>query len=96
MITDLESFYEEHEDEFLRFDRVARKLSNRPDLHAFLLLDKLVPGNSDIVSGAGHDEIYLDTSPDSLLAVATEDELIELHRCGVLYGGEYDSLYMFA
>jgi hypothetical protein len=95
MITDLESFYEEHEDEFLKFNRVTHKLSNRPDLHAFLLLDKLVPGNSDIVSDAGYDEIYLDTSPDSLLAVATEDELIELHRCGVLYSGEYDSLYMF-
>jgi hypothetical protein len=95
MITDLESFYEEHEDEFLKFDRIDHKLSNRPDLHAFLLLDKLVPGNSDIVSSAGHDEIYLDTGVDNLLAAATEDELIELHRCGVLYGGDYDSLYMF-
>jgi hypothetical protein len=94
MITDLENFYDEHEDEFLKFDRVEHKLSNRPDLHAFLLLDKLVPGNSNMVSGAGHDEIYLDVDVDSLLAAATEDELIELQRCGVLYS-EYESLFMF-
>ena len=49
-----------------------------------------------MVSNSEHDEIYLNTSPDSLLAVATEDELIELRRYGVLYSGKYDSLYMFA
>ena len=95
MVTDLHEFYEEHNDEFLKFDRVENKLSLRPDLHAFLLLDKLLPGKDDIVASAEHDEIYLDVDVEKLLEVATEAELIDLHRCGVLVFSEYDSLGMF-
>ena len=91
----LDAFFEEQSEEFLKFDRVEHKLSNRPDLHAFLLLDKLSGGNSDIVASADRDAIYLDIDVGKLLEVATEGDLIELHRCGVLYGDEYESLYMF-
>ena len=45
------------EGEFLEFDRVEPKLNRRPDMHAFLLLDQLVPGDRDMVSGAGHDGV---------------------------------------
>jgi hypothetical protein len=95
MIENLHEFFEEHNDEFLKFDRVENKLSLRPDLHAFLLLDKLISGKGDMVSNAEHDEIYLDVDVEKLLEVATEAELIDLHRCGVLVFSEYDSLGMF-
>jgi len=95
MVTDLYEFFEEHQDEFLKFDRVENKLSLRPDLHAFLLLDKLSPGKRDMVSDAYHEEIYLDVGVEKLLEAATEAELIDLHRCGVHFFSEYDCLGMF-
>ena len=91
----LHQFFEDHNDEFLKFDRVENKLSSRADLHAFLLLDKLVPGTSDIVGSAAHDEIFLSTDVEELLKVATEDQLIELSRCGIFYNEEYECLMSY-
>lgn len=88
------AFFEAHEDEFLKFDRVAHKLSRRPDLHAFMLLDSLVPGDDYIVCSASHDEIFLGVEVGDLMKVATEEQLIDLHRCGVRVG-DY-GLEMFA
>lgn len=95
-LENIESVFDKfHEDgEYIEFDRVENKLSNRPDLHAFLLLDKLVPGKGDMVSGAEHDEIYLETDLEELAAVATEDDIRDLVRCGVRCDG--DGLRMFA
>jgi hypothetical protein len=81
--------------EFLGFEKVQNKRSNRPDLHAFLLLDRLFPGKKDIVSAAEHDKIYLDIEGDQI-AILSDDEIIELSRCGVMYDGENDCLCMFA
>lgn len=92
---DLAAVFEKHENEFLRFERVANKRSKRPDLHAFLLLDEIVPPEPtagypdrtdesyDMVAGAEHDEIYLQTEPDKLAEKATEEQIVELMRCGV-------------
>lgn len=89
--------YEKYEDEYLEFGRVKNKRSKRADLHAFLLLDKLCPSHRgfDIVSGAEHDEIWLDVEPEKLAKVATEQQIIELIRCGVRYDEDTDSLAMF-
>ena len=87
--------YNKHEDEFLKFERIENKTSNRADLHAFNLLDKLVPGHLDIVAAAEHDQIWLEVSPKELSKVATEEQIIELIRCGVFYDSENDSLSMF-
>jgi len=87
--------YERYSDEYLRFDRVLTRTSNRSDLHAFNLLDRLVPGKRDMVSAAEHDEIWLDIPPDELAKVATEDQIVELIRCGVRYDSGTDSLAMF-
>lgn len=87
--------YEKYSDEFLKFDLVQNKTSHRADLHAFNLLDKLIPGDCDIVCSAEHDEILLEVSPEELSKVATEEQIIELIRCGVRYDSEYDSLAMF-
>lgn len=90
----IEKFGDDETDEFLKFDRVTNKLSNRPDLHAFLLLDRLVPRDRDMVSGAAHDEIYLDVEPAELEGI-TEEQVVELIRCGVRYDSHTDSLAMF-
>lgn len=92
---DLDEMFDKCEDEYIKFDRVENKRSNRPDLHAFLLLDELMPGTRDMVSAAEHDEIYLDIDVDAFKAVATEEIVIELTRCGVRYDSGYDTFCMF-
>lgn len=87
--------YEKHESEFLKFEKVENKTSQRRDLHAFMLLDRLVPGEKDIVGCAEHDEIWLEVDPEELAKVATEEQIIELIRCGVRYDEDTESLAMF-
>ena len=80
--------------EYMMFDRVINKLSNRPDLHAFMLLDSLVPGKREIVSSAEHDEIWLDVELSDLADVITKDHIIELIRCGVQLDGKYLCIFV--
>ena len=82
--------------EYLQFAKIEKPRSSRPDLHAFLLLDSKKPGsNRDMVSAAEHDEIFLDFDPDDL-ALLSDDEILELIRCGVRLDKSVDSLAMFA
>jgi len=92
---DLKSAFDKHDKEFLEFDRVAEKLHPRPDVCAFLLLDKLVPSSEDIVSAAEHDEIFLGVDCEKLARAATDDDIVMLTRCGVRYSEEYECLAMF-
>lgn len=84
-------------DEFLKFKRIPedRKLSKRPDLCAFMLLDRLVPGDRDMVGAAEHDQIWLDVDEVALAAAATEDDVLTLIRCGVRWDSDTDCLGMF-
>lgn len=90
---DIEKTFESCDDEFLHFERIENPRSKRPDLHAFLLLDELCPGDRDMVVAAEHDEIYLVVELDELAAIATLDQIKELVRCGVRCGE--DGLCMF-
>ena len=80
----IELVFERFDNEYLKFDLVENKKSSRPDLHAFLLLDSLMPSSCDMVAAAEHDEIFLDVELDDLEKTAiTEDQICELVRCGV-------------
>lgn len=92
---DLKAVFEEFSDEFLEFARIEKPMHARPDICAFLMLDKLVPGTHDIVCCAEHDEFWLDVTPDQLAAVATPDDIRDLIRCGLRYDTHADSLGMF-
>ena len=89
--------FDEFEEEFLKFERIPegkrKQVSERPDLYAFMLLNVLVPGSGDMVCSAEHDEIWLSVDAEKLKAVATPEQLRDLHRCGVRCDG--DSLCMF-
>ena len=91
----LNDIFDAHDDDFLTFERVESKRSQRPDLHAFLLLDSIVPGTSDIVCASEHDEIFLGVSLEDLAENATEEQIVELIRCGVRIDDRTDSLAMF-
>jgi hypothetical protein len=87
--------FKKYNKDYLEFDKIEVKLSKRPDLHAFILLDKLCPSRCDIVSASEHDQIYLQTNPEDLFKVATENHIIELVRCGVIADEDTESLSMF-
>jgi len=93
---DLIALFERHNGEYIKFERVQNKLSQRPDLHAFMLLDQLVPGNKDIIACATHDEIGLSVAWEDVAKVATEEQWIDLIRCGLRYDSGNDALVMFA
>ncbi len=78
--------------EHYEFNRIENKRSERPDLHAFLLLDELFPyPGVDMVSCAEHDTIWLEPGGDKLSAL-TDDQILELVRCGVGYDDETESI----
>lgn len=93
---DLVALDEKYEHEYLQFQRVENKRSNRPDVHAFILLDALMPAKKtdDILSAAEHDGVWLGVSTEKFSEVATEEQFVELMRCGVLYDEDCESFRM--
>jgi hypothetical protein len=93
----LAAFMDEHENEYGEEENIRpeRRLSLRPDLNAFLLLDKLFPGDEDVVVAAKRDVIFLSVEPHELMRVAGEEDILDLIRCGVFYDRVVHSLAMF-
>ena len=97
MARTLHERFEAVNDEYIKFENIENPPTNRADLCAFLLLDKLVPSErpNDIVLCSEHDEIWLDIDAEKLNAVATDDDILFLTRCGVGYDSDRDALSMF-
>jgi len=89
--------FKEHKD-FLKFEKVTRSRTSRPDLHAFLLLDELFPQRiectGDLIDGAEHDQIWLSVKEHQIQQL-TPEQIAELSMCGVWYDEECDSLTMY-
>jgi hypothetical protein len=97
MIEDMAALFEKYEDsEWDNFKLIENKFSTRRDLHAFILLDKLVPGKCNIISASEHDQYWLETDVKQLAKVATEENIRDLVRCGVCYDEGNESLYRFS
>lgn len=85
----LEEFFEKHSDEFVEFERIQNPKHTRPDLCAMLIISEiqsrysLEKRFSKMVSWSGHDEIYLDVDVEEISEYITEEEIIDLIRCGV-------------
>ena len=87
----LKEVFEKYSDEYIEFDRIVNPRHQQPDICAFLMLADLVPNlGRDVVAGAEHDKIWLDTDCEKLAEVATD-----LIRCGVMYDEDTESLSMF-
>jgi hypothetical protein len=80
---EIEAVFEKYEDDFIRFERIpeSERLHRRPDICAFLKLDQMSPGTTDIVCWAGHDEIAVDVDLERCDAL-TEADIVYLIRCG--------------
>lgn len=87
--------FEKHNEEYLYFDRVIDKKHSRPDICAFLILDEICNGETDIISGATYDEIWLSIDVEELSNKITDDQIINLVRCGVRVDEYNNSLAMF-
>ena len=55
------------------------------DVSGMLLLHKLSPVTGDMVSAAEHDQIWFAADPEMVASNATEDDILNLLRCGILY-----------
>lgn len=81
---DLVEMFERNEnDQYLKFHLVTNRSTNRSDLYAFNLLDRLRPSITDIIKGANHDEIDLG-SAEEWAEYLENYHVITLLRCGVL------------
>lgn len=95
-LQEMQDLFEKYNDLYLKFDIIKNPKSKRPDLHAFILLDELQPGTSDMISASTHDEFYLNIDTEVLAQYINEDQIKELIACGVRYS-EYDDCFsMFA
>lgn len=96
---DLKETFERLNDQYLKFNQIdiEDRPFSRPDLCAFARIDHLVTSKdwSDIIGSAERDEICLDVDCDELAAVATEEDILYLVRCGVRYDGHLECLAMF-
>ena len=87
-------FAKEENEKSLRFDPIKSKRSRRADIHAFLLLDELVPGNDNMVLNAEHDKIWLEVELSELAKVVTKEQIVELVHCGVMFDDVGLSMYV--
>lgn len=96
-VEELEALFEKHRNEYLKFDRVTDKPHRRPDVCAFILLDKIIGGADawDMVVSSEHDEIYLDGEIEDIAKVITEEQVIDLIRCGTHFANDVQCLAMF-
>lgn len=90
-IKELEKFFEKFtEDEFLLFEKVENKRSRFPEIHAILLLEERFPPNKkdefnpNAISCIQFPEIALTFIPHNKMKL-TENDIIELIRCGISY-----------
>lgn len=78
-----------------RFGLIKNPQSYRPDLCGLMMLDRLVPGKRDIISAGEHDQVWLNVDLAKLAEVVTEEDIMNLLRCGIWYDSEGGSLSMF-
>lgn len=92
----LKEVFDKFEDDYGRDEDIAVRLSGRPDLNAFMLLDQLQPESADMISASEHDEFFLSIDCEKLAEVITEEQVRDLVRCGVMYSDGYESLTMYS
>lgn len=91
----LQLFKDYHEQDKLSFTNISNKLSDNKHLHAFLLLQSLVPSKRNIIAKADCDTVYLDFVAEDLLGVITDAQIEELAACGVNYDNANDFFHIY-
>lgn len=89
MSINLKEIFEKYGDEWDRFDRIETKFSKRPIINALILLDKIYPDNKNIGFYSTEGDVLINIDDEKLEEVATEQDIIDLMRCGIHYHGGY-------
>ena len=96
---DIVKEFEKYDDCYLQFEDVKDKRSNRPDLHAFFMIDELDSDNSgknwDAISASEHDEIWLSFDMEVVAQKITSEQVKDLIRCGVRIDDYGEGFAMF-
>ena len=87
----LDERFNDYEDEYLKFDSIENKLSDRPDLCALILLNKLFPSTNNIIGATEHDIMYINISRNEIKTL-TDDQIVYLIRCGIHFNSEFQCL----
>lgn len=92
----IEDRFEEHDEEYLEFDRIPtdHRLHPDPTLCGYLKIHSLlVDPRKDVICGADHDIIYLPGKGD--MKPLTDDDIVYLQRCGIHWDAESHCLADF-
>jgi len=89
---DVQELFAKHDDKFLEN---CDEFDCR-DLFAFNILKRYRGNDDKIICAAEHDVIYLNVDINLLAEGSTEDEIITLIRCGVMYDDGNECLRMFS
>lgn len=81
-LEEMTALFEQHNDEWFLKRGEETKLR---DFDAFVLIEKLVPSDRDIISAAEHDQYWLAVDEEELAAVITEDQIKYLLQCGIMH-----------
>lgn len=95
-MSSVRELFQKHDKEFGHFERIKDPPCKRPDLYAMTILDRLCPGDDDLIVRTDFESFTLSISVDQLEGIATEEDIITLIRCGVTFYecGDY-ALFMF-
>ena len=88
----MKEWFAKYDTDYLKFDFIEKKFSTRADIHAFILLDNLVPGICDIIYDSNHEYVILNINIEVLAEVITEDQVRDLRRCGITLDDEGERL----
>lgn len=97
----IKQFMARHSDEFGKFDRINNPPSTHRDLCALLILSRFMDPYSDVINSAESKKgncagvIVFELPIHEVERMATENQVIQLIRCGVEYNSEYDALVMY-
>lgn len=93
--TSVDDLFKKVDNEYHKFEKIpkAERRHERQDLCAMLYLHEKLGGKGDAVSAAEHDQIWLGFEK---LEKLTEEDVLYITRCGVMYDSDTDSLFMWA
>lgn len=95
MASDLQFLFKKHDDEHGMFERIVFPVSQCPDICAMLLLEDICNHRARMIAGTAHDVVYLSVDPSDVAGKITEDQVIYLSRCGVMFDEAENSFFMF-
>jgi len=91
---DIQAEFESHNSNYTPFESLENKRSNCAEIHAFLILNELVPTDR-MIESAEHDKIWLSVNIEALSKVITSEQIRELSICGVFYDDDIELLAMY-